>query len=417
MIFIANNLVMNGGSTFLLRASKELDSQGLPCAVLILRKQYSTAIKEQLEQYATVLFLPDFIGFYKWVFIGHLSIFAPINRKKLNEALRPYKQNFHIMGAFGLIFANRLFDSLIDRKISIGIYHQNEFLYKSANLFFPKFIQTLFKKESANKIIFFNKKTKENYAQFFSKNYEDSIISPIGIELKESDRKINLKEVSFKIVSIGNLNSFKTYNLHMISVVAVLIKKYPNIKYYIYGDGEQFDYLKNKIIAKGLEKYIFLEGTIEYHHFDSVLKDTCLFVGSGTALLEAATLGIPSLIGIESIQTPETYGFLCDIEGFDYNEYSKDKKTFSIEKTIDHLFSDKKYIIDIGKKCQLKSYEFSISKTVAFLNQSFSSSLSEPKELNNIQLIHLMFSLITLFVLEKLNLVTKFSTRRNQSYL
>lgn len=416
MIFIANNLVMNGGSTFLLRASKELDSQGVPCAVLILRKQYSIAIKEKLEQYATVLFLPDFIGFYKWIFIGHLSVFSPINRKKLNEALRPYKQNFHIMGAFGLIFANRLFDSLIDRKISIGIYHQNEFLYKSANLFFPKFIQTLFKKESANKIIFFNKKTKENYAQFFSKNYEDSIISPIGIELKESDRKINLKEVSFKIVSIGNLNSFKTYNLHMISVVAVLIKKYPNIKYYIYGDGEQHSILEAAIKAADLQKSVYLKGSINYKDFNSVLDDACLFVGSGTALLEAATLKIPALIGVESIQEPKTYGFLCDIEGYDYNEYDEQRNFFSIVSIIDNLLSDINNIINIGEKCYVKSNEFAISKTINFLQLSFNTNNCLSKRLNFFTLTKLFVSFISLILLDSFNMSTSFKSRRNQSY-
>ena len=55
-----------------------------------------------------------------------------------------------------------------------------------------------------------------------------------------------------------------------------------------------------------------------------------VFVGSGTSIIESSALGIPSIIGIESNNDGETYGFFSNLRGYSYNEDNLDieKKTY-----------------------------------------------------------------------------------------
>ena len=51
-----------------------------------------------------------------------------------------------------------------------------------------------------------------------------------------------------EIISVGNLNKFKTYNEHVIRSLPQLLKKH-DIKYIIYGKGENYIFLKNLVIS------------------------------------------------------------------------------------------------------------------------------------------------------------------------
>ena len=61
-------------------------------------------------------------------------------------------------------------------------------------------------------------------------------------------------------------------------------------------------------------------GNLEYANLSATIAAADLFVGSGTAVIEAAAQCCPAMIGIESIEEPYTYGFLSDIVGLSYNE-------------------------------------------------------------------------------------------------
>ena len=74
-----------------------------------------------------------------------------------------------------------------------------------------------------------------------------------------------------------------------------------------------------------------------------------LFVGSGTAIVEAASFGIPSVIGIENCSEPVSYGFLTDVPGFSYNEdglYEKVEVLELISKFISSSISEKDKLSD-----------------------------------------------------------------------
>lgn len=404
---------MNGGSTFLIRTCKELAKRKVNCKVLILRTEFDSSLLAELENYATILFLKDFLVDKGTIFRNHVGIFGWVDWKKLIISLSNSGDHIHIMGVFGLIFANRLVKHFKGTFISAGVYHQNEFLYKSKGFYFPKKSQELFKLISPENIVFFNDSSRKNYEHFFCCDYSKSKIVPIGIELDDYKKPSPLKDI-YRIVSVGNLVEFKTYNEHMINIISKLIPQYPNLKYDIYGDGPNKKKLEQLVIKLNLNNHIHFHGCIPYDEFQSTIFGAGLFVGSGTALIEAAAMGIPALIGIESIETAETYGFISDIKDLSYNENILYIKKIKMIDVIEKILNNNEYRSFVSDSCLIKAKEFSVASTV---NGFLSITDTESKPDKSISNIRMLFSLCFMALFEKTRLVNSFSERRNESYL
>jgi len=415
MIFIANTLAFNGGTTFLVRILKEYFESGKKCGVLVLTKNIDQNLKKQIEKVAEIYYLSDYIYYpFQKLAGSQLSIYLPLKVDLLVKLFKKYDNHTHIMGIFGLLFILRVRKKDIQIDYNIGVYHQNEFMYKcDDDKYFSPIIKKCFNSIDATKIIFFNETNLKDYSQFFECNLDNSKIVPIGINKIEN---INLSSFETKrIVSIGNLSPFKTYTKHMINVVYNLKQKYPkiNIKYDIYGDGDMKSELYDLITNLNLTEHVKLHGRIEYSKMKDTLKDTFVFIGSGTAILEATSYNIPSIVGIESISEPITYGFISDVDGLSYNEYMKDLKTDTIERFVEKVLFDNEKYQKISQKCYEKSLEFTIDKTKSAFDD-LSTSKESPKEVNYNNLL-VLFNFVYLGLLYKFNINKCFSQRRNQS--
>jgi len=95
------------------------------------------------------------------------------------------------------------------------------------------------------------------------------------------------------IVSVGRLSVMKEYNLYMIDIVRDLVRKGHEVSWTVYGDGKYESQMRENIRRHGLENVITLKGSIPYERLWQALSDAYVFVGMGTAVLEAALFGIP----------------------------------------------------------------------------------------------------------------------------
>lgn len=415
MIFLANVLVMNGGSTFLVRTSREMKRLGVPVAVLLLRKEVDQELLSRLESSATVLYLEDFLIDKARVFRAHSGVFGLVSWEDLERALLPFGKHIHVMGVFGLVFGYRLCARFDRFRLTAGVYHQNEFLYENIDSFFSKKAAELFRALPSENVVFFNEASRNNYAKFFSKDFSASVVVPIGIDLPSSDKSAFSTE-SFRIVSIGNLVEFKTYNEHIIRALPTLLETTPGLRYDVYGEGSNEGFLRNLVEELGLNERVQFHGVIGYSKFGSALENSTLFVGSGTALIEAAALGVPAMIGIESVVLPETYGFISEIQGFSYNEDVPCIPKISIISLLARFFDDIDLRSSISVKCKLKAESFSVEKTVRGFLSIDLGGRGLGGRLSGLELVKMFFSLLFLGVRRKLFDDACFSNRRNQSY-
>jgi glycosyltransferase involved in cell wall biosynthesis len=416
MIFLAGSLDMNGGSTFLLRFAREMFASNKKIDIVVLNSVVDEKIKIELEQFSNVINLNTLVDYrFAWCGTNQAAIFYPFNRTKIEQLLEDNNRAVHAMGVFGLVYAYRLARQFGHIKISAGVYQQNEFLCKSS-LFFVRHANKMFASLPAENIVFFNEYNQETYSQFFKKNYSNSALLPIGVSLPKIEFGNTRKFDYGRLVSVGNLVDFKTYNEHVIRVVALLSAEYPSLRYDIYGEGDQQDFLDQLIKEHGLDSVVSIHKRIPYSDFKSTVEHAMGFIGSGTAILEAAALQVPSITGIESIKTPETYGFLSDVKGYSYNEFIVGMKLISIRDVVLRLLnSDPKEIQHIGEECATKAAEFSIEKTV----QGFSNLQDRAKfvtvKLSLMFRICFHFSFLLLVILDVLNIDRKFRMRRDQN--
>jgi glycosyltransferase involved in cell wall biosynthesis len=147
---------------------------------------------------------------------------------------------------------------------------------------------------------------KRNYGERY-----DGIVWPLPVDasrFKEAKRSPKRGQ----IVSIGRLSPMKEYNLYMIDIVERLAGRDASVHWHVYGEGLFENQMRESIAARGLTKHITLHGRLNYQRFQEALREAWVFVGMGTAAVEAGLCGVPTLVALAYDRVGKTYGALQD---------------------------------------------------------------------------------------------------------
>lgn len=361
MLIIYTSLELGGIQTFLVRLAKERFNSGLPTKILLLCPHHEgqQELTAEIGKYAKIFFTNDiFIGLSRSM--NTFGLIAPINAKALSNMLEGI-EHIHVATGYHALIARR-FNQKAKKNIaiSVGFYHSLEFCWGSAKLPYH---------EKTNRNFIFNCIPKPNLLTFsetiqeFYKNRKFNISgsSTFRIGVIDSSESHHTKKYTssdtLRIVSIGRLVDFKTYNLWMLDVVYHLRRKNINLHYDIYGDGPLKEAILNKIDLLDLSHYVCLKGNVNYSNLNDTLINYDLFIGSGTAIIEAASAGVCSIVGIESSITDLTYGFFSSVYKIDYNISETDKEKISTTQLIEEF-----YMMSTVEKQSLSTAHISASK-------------------------------------------------------
>lgn len=419
MLIIANTLEFNGGTTFILRYCRESYRQGKRMGVLVMTGKRCSPLPlySEICKYADVYYLEEFMAFSMSRLLSDTPVvgFLPIKLDKIEEIITMHNNSVHVMGVFGLLFVSKVIEKIkLMVRVSVGIYHQNEFMFNS-DWYFSKFAHKILKKLNYNGVVFFNEANIRSYSRFFDMDYGAAILVPIGIELPLQRSVCYGCSSGRRIVSIGNLHNFKTYNSHIITIMPSLIKLDPEFSYEIYGEGPYEVELRAMTEKLGIVDKVNFHGRIPYSEFATVLHGAFMFVGSGTALVEAAALGVPAMVGIESSKQAITYGFINEINGYSYNEFESNRATFEMQDKILHILESGESWERISKFCQDKAADFSISKTYEIIEKrECSFPVLTPDKMNTFTRLRIIFSFLLCVAFHLCNIDRSFSNRRDQ---
>ncbi len=416
MIIIANTLVANGGTTFIIRMSKEYFRNNNKLKVIVLYENYLQEHLDELKKYAEVHFIKNYIPKYQSKISKSqlLPFIIQLKKEKIKDLIGN-EDVFHVMGIFGYILAKKIKKITPSVKITIGVYHQNEFMYSSINGYFNNWVYKEMNNVDPKYFIFFNNSMRNAYSNYFNYGFKDSPILPIGITLNEQIENESGYNEGL-MISVGNLVGFKTYNKHIINLMPSILKKYPKVKFDIYGIGEEFNDLSSLVESLNLNENVFFKGLLDYNKFDEIVSKAHVFFGNGTAVLEAANAGTPSITGIESCEDPITYGYVHQIEGYDYNEYDKDKKYYKYETLLNELFEGgENERTKLSKLGQENVKKFDIINTVNGFNKINSNKeVFQFKYIRKSENLKLFISFIRISILDVLKIDQRFKYRRNQ---
>ena len=287
------------------------------------------------------------------------------NESKVNNILNECKV-IHVSDAQTALIAQEFLKiSNKEIPITVGVYHTLEFSWKiGAQPYFEKinrkFIYEIL--ESTN-LLCYSQSTKDYLAKETGYAINNAKVFRLGV-VDKIDKPINLAkkdENLYKICTVGRLVDFKTYNFWLPKVISDMNLEGYNIILDIYGDGDKKEKVKDMV--KEYHQYSNLLPEFEYSKFDSVVREYDLFIGSGTAIVQAASLGIPCIIGIESIKKPLTYGFFSDFYKYEYHLDSLPFNKVFISELIKNYISssiDQKNSLKVKHK--LAADEFNIEK-------------------------------------------------------
>lgn len=164
-------------------------------------------------------------------------------------------------------------------------------------------------------------------AVHYGQNFKKTII-PLPIDAYEMLYKA--RNGRYKILSIGRLVNFKTYNLFMIDVIRELRNEIPNIEYTIIGDGPLADTVVNKIQHFKMGNYVKLIKSIEYDQIRTLINEYDLHIGMGTSILDVGKYGMPSLVAVPFIQDSITHGYVYHLRPYCLGELDSQDRPFSM---------------------------------------------------------------------------------------
>lgn len=174
-------------------------------------------------------------------------------------------------------------------KVKTIISERNDPMYDGRGIVTRFFTKILYPK--ADRIIFQTKRVKEQ----FSKTIQEKgviISNPISISCEGLEKKEK------KVVSVGRLAKQKNHKMLINAFVRVL-KKYPEYKLCIYGEGDMRKELTELIKGLGVSENVVLPGNILNVHKE-IANAECFvlssdYEGLSNALLEAMMMGLPCI--------------------------------------------------------------------------------------------------------------------------
>lgn len=349
LLIVNLHLDIGGVETLLVRLIPLLNKAGVDVTLLVLQRKINQEFLDAISPFCTVKCFGDAFPFTK----SHLRVFLG---GEFDVAFYTISQ--------ALIFGSWLLHRAGYNKTKslLGAYQTEIFCAESEGWRYHRTLihRLVTKVIPSRSIIFGNTAGRDFHADRLNKNFDESPVIRLFVDIEKYTFKDKRAIVRKKIVSIGRITEYKTYNFTVLPVIRELVEMGHELEWHVYGDGDQFQAFKRAISENGLDAHVFAHGKLNYSRFQEVHDDAFLFIGSGTSLIEAAACGVPALTTIEYAPDASTYGYISEIEGFNMIEPGLGKKTFDIKsKVLELLLASPETYTAEQHACYRKAEQYS----------------------------------------------------------
>ena len=254
--------------------------------------------------------------------------------KEIKDAINSYNSNIiHAHDVKASIYA-----SLFSKKCRIISHiHGNSIAMRKISL---KSLLFLFASKNFSHIFWVSGSSLKDY-KFYNKIYKKSSVLVNVVNKEEILKKSNEIKIKqkFDVIYVGRLTELKD-PLRLVNIFSSVVKKIPNSKLAIIGNGNMYDEVDNFIKNNKLEKNIYLLGfqTNPYGYIkkSKIMMLTSIYEGTPMCALEAMCLGKPI------ISTP-TDGMI-DLIKQDINGFLSNNDSELLEKIIELLKNEDKLL-------------------------------------------------------------------------
>ncbi len=148
----------------------------------------------------------------------------------------------------------------------------------------------------SHKIVILTEKTKKDYIEKFhiKQSKIRCIYNWIEDQVVQEARPYDVE--SRKILTVGRFSREKGYDM-LVEVAKKVLYSHPDWEWHIYGNGQTFDEIAQKVVEYNLQKQLILKGNVDkvyrYYSQYAFLVLTSYREGLPLVLLEAAAMGLP----------------------------------------------------------------------------------------------------------------------------
>ena len=365
LLFVYDNLSIGGIQTLIVRLGKHLASNGHAVTVLLNRHgdpQLSARLASscQLVVEKTTLNIP----------LREATSVAPepdvimaFDSPSLIEAVSLRKNCFPGM------------------PVVAGVFHPREYCPPpGVARARDRLASRLFCELPPGNIAFMSEDCRSEHADRLGREFAASAIIPLPVDIGQYAHVDRSRMDRSKLVSIGRLTGFKTYNRTMIPVIAELNRNGGNYHYHIYGDGPDRRMVEQLISNWGVQDFVHLWGELPYAEMAKVLEDAFVFVGMGTSLIEASAAGVPSIVAIECTEEAKSYGLFHEMNDLNIGENVPGRPMHDIREILLRLRAQPE---DYAGHCELargKAESFALEKIAGQYLEWFASARHPPEE-------------------------------------
>src|SRR3990167_5473066 len=290
VLFVQSSLGLGGIETFFVRLVKELSAKGVrPQFVFLYKKLINPKLLIELQKFSDVYYWQDLLSLSVDGVGEKAKLMLPLSSNKV-EALFSDCEAIHVSNALTYLCAQRLASCLSQNlKCVFGIYHANELSWGGDKLpiYESYFRNKLF--GAPPMILFFNQSSVDKTAKANNFPAYSFKLFPLGVDMPSLRGESKVSGDKLRLVSVGRLVEFKTYNLYMLDVARELKDNGIDFTYSIFGSGPLSEIMAARIAELNLQDSVILEGDLEYSRLDEELSTHHLFIGTGTALDRKST--------------------------------------------------------------------------------------------------------------------------------
>ena len=149
------------------------------------------------------------------------------------------------------------------------------------------------------------------HAIWVRRPFARSPLLPLGVQV-HPPRSWSAASEIVRIATVGRLVHFKEFVRFIPGIARALIDRGLRIEWKIFGTGELEAPVREEIARTATGGIVSLEGHLPYPQFGATLSTFDIFVGMGTSAVEAATIGLPTIIATPGAND-RSYGLLQDL--------------------------------------------------------------------------------------------------------
>lgn len=307
ILFILASLNLGGVETYISRVVPVLVRDGFRVDVWVINNLVNRDLYEKLSKFANVRIL---------------SNSGALGSLLLNISPSP-DVDFDLVIATGgtsLLCAALAFPRNLKLKIVVGVYSQYEFIGPYDN-YRRKIESKLFHQLAPSNAFYCTDGCKLDHERYFGEEICGSNVSPLLIATQDAFPLHVTASKTIRLLSIGRLVEFKTYNLSVIYLLHDLNVQGYDIHWSVVGSGPLMQSMLELIRKLGIEEKVTFHGEVPYEALPEYYIDADLYIGAGTTLIEAASFGLPAICAVDSNANSMTTGYFADRPGIGTSDF------------------------------------------------------------------------------------------------